>query len=180
MQASAPHHRIVLAAATLGAGAHAFAGQELMALEYALPREVAKEKIRMAARSARPTNKASQQGNSCDSTSSGSQNIGNIDTGGRIGAQPREVFVFAPNTINIVPVTACSARPRKGGVSNETAQSRAPPRAFRRPRRTCRLPDTGVRQPTMDQTNEIRKGPEDRPARAIRASRTHCAAWTRS
>jgi hypothetical protein len=32
----------------------------------------------------------------------GAQNIGNIDTNGRIGTAPREVFVFAPNAINTV------------------------------------------------------------------------------
>jgi hypothetical protein len=37
----------------------------------------------------------------------GSQSIGNIDTGGRIGAAPREVFVFAPNAINIVGRGGC-------------------------------------------------------------------------
>jgi hypothetical protein len=37
----------------------------------------------------------------------GSQNIGNIDTGGRIGAAPREVFVFAPNSTNLVSGKGC-------------------------------------------------------------------------
>jgi hypothetical protein len=37
----------------------------------------------------------------------GSQNIGNVDTGGRIGAAPREVFVFAPNAINLVNGSGC-------------------------------------------------------------------------
>jgi hypothetical protein len=32
----------------------------------------------------------------------GAQNIGNIDTNGRPGSSPREVFVFAPNAINMV------------------------------------------------------------------------------
>jgi len=32
----------------------------------------------------------------------GAQNIGNIDTNGRPGTAPREVFVFAPNAINMV------------------------------------------------------------------------------
>lgn len=37
----------------------------------------------------------------------GSQNIGNIDTGGKPGTAPREVFVFAPNAININSVQGC-------------------------------------------------------------------------
>ena len=37
----------------------------------------------------------------------GSQNIGNVDTGGRIGAAPREVFVFAPNAVNLVTGQGC-------------------------------------------------------------------------
>ena len=37
----------------------------------------------------------------------GSQNIGNVDTGGKIGRGPREVFVFAPNAINFVDGRGC-------------------------------------------------------------------------
>ncbi len=37
----------------------------------------------------------------------GSQNIGNVNTGGQPGAAPREIFVFAPNAINIVGPRAC-------------------------------------------------------------------------
>ncbi|HEV7912628.1 MAG TPA: hypothetical protein VGP22_02585 [Albitalea sp.] len=37
----------------------------------------------------------------------GSQNIGNVDTGGKIGASPREVFVFAPNAVNLVSGQGC-------------------------------------------------------------------------
>jgi len=39
--------------------------------------------------------------------SCGSQNIGNVNTGGRIGASPREIFVFAPNAINLVSGQGC-------------------------------------------------------------------------
>jgi hypothetical protein len=46
-------------------------------------------------------------GNGADSAQCGSQNIGNVDTGGRIGTAPREVFVFAPNAINLVPTGGC-------------------------------------------------------------------------
>ncbi|MGE0797044.1 MAG: hypothetical protein AB7G13_23435 [Lautropia sp.] len=37
----------------------------------------------------------------------GSQNIGNVDTGGRIGSQPREIFVYAPNSFNVVTRGGC-------------------------------------------------------------------------
>lgn len=37
----------------------------------------------------------------------GSQSIGNVNTGGRIGAAPREIFVFAPNAINLVSGQGC-------------------------------------------------------------------------
>ena len=42
-----------------------------------------------------------------DSSQCGSQNIGNVDTGGKIGTAPREVFVFAPNSINLVSSQGC-------------------------------------------------------------------------
>ena len=41
-------------------------------------------------------------GNDC-----GSQNIGNVNTNGRIGSQPREVFVYAPNSVNVVTRGGC-------------------------------------------------------------------------
>lgn len=37
----------------------------------------------------------------------GSQSIGNVNTGGRIGSTPREIFVFAPNAINLVSGQGC-------------------------------------------------------------------------
>lgn len=37
----------------------------------------------------------------------GSQNIGNVQTNGRIGSQPREVFVYAPNSVNVVTRGGC-------------------------------------------------------------------------
>jgi len=46
-------------------------------------------------------------GNAPDNSQCGSQNIGNVDTGGKIGRGPREVFVFAPNAINLVDGRGC-------------------------------------------------------------------------
>ncbi len=99
--------RIVLVAITLGACASAFAGQELLEVDSQFRARIAKEKIKIGAQQ----RKAEEQGKSQDqgfgNTSCGSQSIGNIDTGGRIGAAPREVFVFAPNAINIVGRGGC-------------------------------------------------------------------------
>jgi hypothetical protein len=100
--------RIVLVAITLGACASAFAGQELLDVDSQFRAKIAKEKIRISAQQRKADeqgnsqNQGQGQGNSC-----GSQSIGNIDTGGRIGAAPREVFVFAPNAINIVGRGGC-------------------------------------------------------------------------
>jgi hypothetical protein len=98
--------RIVLVAITLGTCASAFAGQELLDVDTRFRAKIAKEKVRIGAqqRKADELGKSQDQsqGNSC-----GSQSIGNIDTGGRIGAAPREVFVFAPNAINIVGRGGC-------------------------------------------------------------------------
>ena len=97
--------RIVLVALTLGACASAFAGQELLEVDSRFRAKIAKEKIRIGAQE----RKAEEQGKSLDQNQGtcGSQSIGNIDTGGRIGAAPREVFVFAPNAINIVGRGGC-------------------------------------------------------------------------
>ena len=95
--------RIVAVAITLGCCVNAFAGQELMMLDSHARAKVAKEKIRSAAQE----RKMQEQGKSLDSGSCGSQSIGNVDTGGRSGAAPREVFVFAPNAINIVGRGGC-------------------------------------------------------------------------
>jgi hypothetical protein len=95
--------RIVLVALTLGCGINAFAGQELMAVDAQFRAKIAKEKIRSSAQE----RKAEEQGKSLDQNNCGSQSIGNVDTGGRIGAAPREVFVFAPNAINIVGRGGC-------------------------------------------------------------------------
>ncbi|SCK24592.1 hypothetical protein VAR608DRAFT_1954 [Variovorax sp. HW608] len=97
--------RIVLVAVTLGACANAFAGQELLDVDSRFRAKIAKEKVRIGAQERR----AEEQGKSQDQNQGacGSQSIGNIDTGGRVGAAPREVFVFAPNAINIVGRGSC-------------------------------------------------------------------------
>jgi hypothetical protein len=97
-------HRIVLAiAATLGLGANAFAGPEMMAVDAPFRAKIAKEKIRTSAQE----RKMEAQGKSADDSQCGSQSIGNLDSGGRAGPAPREVFVFAPNAINVVGRGSC-------------------------------------------------------------------------
>jgi hypothetical protein len=61
--------------------------------------KIAKEKAKQAAKQSNGTQGLDGDG---DNPQCGSQNIGNIDTGGRTGTAPREVFVFAPNAINLV------------------------------------------------------------------------------
>ncbi len=95
--------RIVFAAIALGSSVTVFAGQELLELDAKFRAKVAKEKIRAAAQE----RKNAAEGKSIDQGDCGSQSIGNIDTGGRGGPAPREVFVFAPNAINIVGRGGC-------------------------------------------------------------------------
>jgi len=90
------------------AGAQAFAGEETLDIDTRFRAKIAKEKIKMEAmerRAQEANNKAN--GNGAAAPSCGSQSIGNVDTDGRIGAAPREVFVFAPNAINLVTASGC-------------------------------------------------------------------------
>ena len=97
--------RILLAAIALGSSLNAVAGQKLMAIDAPFRAKIAKEKIRRLLRSARAESQGKCPGRQ---RSCGSQNIGNVNTNGRIGAAaPREVFVFAPNAINIVGRGGC-------------------------------------------------------------------------
>jgi hypothetical protein len=100
-----------LAIAVLSAaGAQAFAGEEMLDVDTRFRAKIAKEKIKMEALERRAQS-ASANGNGNGSgtpaPSCGSQSIGNLDTDGRIGATPREVFVFAPNAINLVTASGC-------------------------------------------------------------------------
>ncbi|MEO8247781.1 MAG: hypothetical protein ABI589_00275 [Burkholderiales bacterium] len=67
--------------------------------------KIAKEKIKQSARDR--ADAARGDGNGTDNSQCGSQNIGNTNTGGRPGSAPREVFIFAPNAINIVGRGGC-------------------------------------------------------------------------
>lgn len=67
--------------------------------------KIVKQKIKM--RATENSLDARRAGQSEDSVDCGSQNIGNIDTGGKIGRTPREVFVYAPNAMNFVSGRGC-------------------------------------------------------------------------
>jgi len=82
-------------------GAGIFAGQDVD------PRFKAKIMKEKAKQNGLTANRFNAPGTSSADAQCGSQNIGNIDTGGRIGASPREVFVFAPNAINLVSGQGC-------------------------------------------------------------------------
>jgi hypothetical protein len=100
---------ISLAIAVLSAaGEQAFAGEEMLDVETRFRAKIAKEKIKMEfqeRRAQEANNKVN--GDGAPAPSCGSQSIGNVDTDGRIGAAPREVFVFAPNAINLVTASGC-------------------------------------------------------------------------
>ncbi|HEX6361345.1 MAG TPA: hypothetical protein VFZ93_00195 [Albitalea sp.] len=68
--------------------------------------KIAKEKAKQAARQSETGARSATNAN--DASACGSQNIGNIDTGGAVGSAPREVFVFAPNAINLVSGSGCN------------------------------------------------------------------------
>jgi hypothetical protein len=95
-------------AALSAAGAQAFAGEEMLDVETRFRAKIAKEKIKMEFQERRAQEASNKvNGDSTPAPSCGSQSIGNIDTDGRIGAAPREVFVFAPNSINLVTGSGC-------------------------------------------------------------------------
>jgi hypothetical protein len=92
---------VALAAITLCSG-NAFAGEELLGVDAKFRAKIAREKIRAAAQERKFKD---QEKNSLNQSGCGSQSIGNVDTG--VGPAPREVFVFAPNAINIVGRGGC-------------------------------------------------------------------------
>lgn len=80
--------------------AHA-GGEADFDLEAKYRAKVAKEKAKQASKQNDKGAKSSGAEGEC-----GSQNIGNIEASG-IGRGPREVFIFAPNTINLVSGNGC-------------------------------------------------------------------------
>ena len=66
-----------------------------------------KEKAKLNAEQQNQALKDRRADAATNDTECGSQNIGNLNTNGRPGSAPREVFVFAPNAINIVNSRGC-------------------------------------------------------------------------
>jgi len=89
------------------AGVHARAGEETLDIDTQFRAKIMKEKVKQEALQRKLENGANGNGNGAAGASCGSQSIGNIDTEGRIGSAPREVFVFAPNAINLVTANGC-------------------------------------------------------------------------
>lgn len=98
-------------AALLAAGSHAWAvgemaltGEQSFEIDSKFRAKLAKEKVKMGflQRESQRLQNAADGGADC-----GSQNIGNVNTGGTPGTAPREVFVFAPNAINFVGAGGC-------------------------------------------------------------------------
>ena len=90
------------------AGANAYAGEETLDIDTRFRAKIAKEKVKQEFQQRRAAEVGNGNGNDDAASSCGSQNIGNVDTNGRIGAAPREVFVFAPNAINLVTANQCN------------------------------------------------------------------------
>lgn len=90
----------MLATTQLAQAAGLFAGQEV---DPRFKAKIMKEKAKQNSQTANSFNFNSPP----PDAQCGSQNIGNVNTGGQIGATPREVFVFAPNSINLVSGQGC-------------------------------------------------------------------------
>ncbi len=91
----------MLATTQVAQAAGLFAGQEV---DPRFKAKIMKEKAKQNSQTATNFNFTST---APPDAQCGSQNIGNVNTGGQIGATPREVFVFAPNSINLVSGQGC-------------------------------------------------------------------------
>lgn len=88
----------------IGACAPSFASEDEFDIEARNRAKIAKEKVRHGALIRQGEEAGSKAG---DNANCGSQNIGNVNANGRPGTAPREVFVFAPNAINLVTARGC-------------------------------------------------------------------------
>jgi hypothetical protein len=93
----------LLAATPYAHAAGVFTGQDV---DMRFRAKIMKEKAKQNTQTANSFNFTSNASVPPDAQC-GSQNIGNVDTAGKIGAAPREVFVFAPNSINLVSGQGC-------------------------------------------------------------------------
>jgi hypothetical protein len=82
--------------------------QELGDVDTRFRAKIMKERAKAASATASSQRDQNNQSNDPNNQEEcGSQNIGNINSGGRPGSQPREVFIFAPNAINVVGPRGC-------------------------------------------------------------------------
>jgi hypothetical protein len=91
------------ALALMVAGPLARADESEMNIDIKFRAKIAKEKAKQATLTQMDKNAKEKPEQEC-----GSQNIGNINTNGRVGTAPREVFIFAPNAINNVSGRGCN------------------------------------------------------------------------
>ena len=89
----------------IAAASHGHASEDEFDIDARFRAKIANEKVRQGAL----LRQAQALGGSAgiDKANCGSQNIGNVNTNGRPGSAPREVFVFAPNAINLVSGPGC-------------------------------------------------------------------------
>ncbi|MFN0303142.1 MAG: hypothetical protein ACKVQU_22615 [Burkholderiales bacterium] len=105
-----PSYRLLLIAAAGLIASPVFAGTLFSGdeeVDTKFRTKIMKEKAKQANQTLQERRQNQSDGNRADADC-GSQNIGNVDTGGRPGSQPREVFVFAPNSINVVNSRGCN------------------------------------------------------------------------
>jgi hypothetical protein len=95
----------LLALAAIAPLAHA--GEENFDIDTKFRAKLEKEKIKQAARDRDNDRREKDLQNGGAGADCGSQSIGNVNTNGRPGTAPREVFVFAPNAINFVGAGGC-------------------------------------------------------------------------
>lgn len=101
---------LLLALAAMLAGHAALASESDAELDTRFRARLMKEKSKMNAEQTNPELKSREAGATVAPESEcGSQNIGNVNTNGRPGTAPREIFVFAPNAINIVNSRGCGS-----------------------------------------------------------------------
>lgn len=106
----APLHTLVLVLATLAATAQLAQAAGLFAendVDSRFKAKIMKEKARQNNMVANASQFDFTRADGSQDPSCGSQSIGNVDTRGRPGTRPGEVFVFAPNAINIVSGNGC-------------------------------------------------------------------------
>jgi hypothetical protein len=91
----------------LAATPHAFAAEDDAELDSRFRAKLMKEKAKINAEQSNQNLKDRRTDAAANDTDCGSQNIGNVNSNGRPGTAPREIFVFAPNAINIVNSRGC-------------------------------------------------------------------------